>query len=416
MKRYACMAAGIPLAGFLPALVATVAAAVALPLSSYAQTPSASEIVEAMIQRQQAELDHVQNYWVEQEQNGVKTTLYYEKRTVDGRPVFVYVPESEYLRKIMKEKGIDPKRVAGEDQGGGSGGANGMPGMGGQDGGNPLTGLRNGLMQKAMGKFTDQLAKSGESLATPDPALMRKVAARATVTGAREVDGHRAWVLEIHDFQGLDLLGDEGDMKDFTPKSATLLIDADRHVSLQDHFEGTVHSNGDHDVAFTIRYQDYRDVGGMLKPFHTVMEVGGMAGVVRAAHGQEIAEAQKRIQEEAKTGSMSRKQKSAQLQSIDRQIQELQERLDHMPDDQRARVEPMIQQQIAMMRRVRQQMESHDSQKDFQKGQARLGAMMSSSGFTMETVIDDMKVNAGPPEPEWLKRAEQTAKGGSPRD
>jgi hypothetical protein len=417
MKQPARIAERTSFAGSLVALAVTVAATAVFPSSSAAQTPSASKIVEALIQRQQAELDHVQNYWVEQEQNGVKTTLYYEKRTVDGRPAFVYVPESEYIRKIMKEKGIDPQRVAGEGGGSGGSGAGGMPGMGGQGGGgNPLTGMRNSLMQKAMGKFTDQLARSGESLVTPDPGLMRKVAARATVTGSRKVNGHRAWVLEIHDFEGLDLLGDEGNMEDFTPKSATLLIDADRHVSLQDHFEGTVHSDGDHDVTFTIRYEDYRDVDGMLKPFRTVMEVGGMARVVQAAHGQEMAEAQKRIQEEATTGSMSRKQKDAQLQSIDRQIRELQERLDHMPADQRSRVEPMIQQQIAMMRRARSQMEAHDSQKDFQKGQARLGAMMSSSGFTMETVIDDMKVNAGPPEPEWMKRAEQTVKGGSPHD
>jgi len=376
------------------------------PAPAAAQTPSASEIVEAMIRRQEAELDHVRNYWVDEEQNGARSKLYYENRTVDGRKAFVSVPESEYIRRLMQEKGIDPSRNPATSRGGG-GGQGGMGGMG-----NPAAGLQGKLLQGGMGKLGSQLAESSQTLATPDPELMRAMAARATVTGTEEVDGHRAWVLEIRDFEGLDLTNGEGGMEDFTPTSARLLIDTDRHVSLRDEFAGVVHSDGDHEIRMVVRYGDYREVDGMLRPFHTVIEVGGLMEQIRAAHGQEI-DAARQQGEEAAGRQPTQAQRSAQSEAFEKQMKQLQEQLDKMPPEQRARVEPMIRQQMAMLRQSQQAMETHDGKADFEKGQAALGSAMSSGAFTVETVVHDMKVNAGPPEPEWMKQLEKAQEGGA---
>jgi len=94
-------------------------------------------------------------------------------------------------------------------------------------------------------------------------------------------------------------------------------------------------------------------------------------------------------------------------------MKQLQEQLDKMPPEQRARVEPMIRQQMAMLRQSQQAMETHDGKADFEKGQAALGSAMSSGEFTVETVVHDMKVNAGPPEPEWMKQLEKAQEGGA---
>ncbi len=282
--------------------------------------------------------------------------------------------------------------------------------MGGM--GNPAAGLQGKLLQGGMGKLGSQLAESSQTLATPDPELMRAMAARATVTGTEEVDGHRAWVLEIRDFEGLDLTNGEGGMEDFTPTSARLLIDTDRHVSLRDEFAGVVHSDGDHEIRMVVRYGDYREVDGMLRPFHTVIEVGGLMEQIRAAHGQEI-DAARQQGEEAAGRQPTQAQRSAQSEAFEKQMKQLQEQLDKMPPEQRARVEPMIRQQMAMLRQSQQAMETHDGKADFEKGQAALGSAMSSGAFTVETVVHDMKVNAGPPEPEWMKQLEKAQEGGA---
>jgi len=400
-----------------------------------AQTPSASELVEAMIKRQKEELGHVRNYWIKELQNNTLQVLYYENRTIDGLPTLVLVPRSEYPSQPMKES--DPNRTSGNGVGGGHEGRSDTGRREEAGGVGPrLGGSQSNTLQMGMGRIGTTIAETSESLVTPDPALLRAMAARSKVTGTMEVDGRKAWVLRVDDLRGLDLFSGADDA-DFIPTSATLVIDPERRVSLRDEFIGVLHgskrpqasgsspADRDEEVHLVVRFEDYRNVDGLVRPFHTVIELYETSGQGVAGPGVQTAGAESGAEHDfadrtglgEKAGSQdagSSQEDIAKARQMDESIKKLKESIAKLPPEQRARVEPMIRRQMAMLNRFRQMMETQGGEVAPADDRAGPGSATDGPVMTLETVIRAMKVNAGPPGPESMKQLENTRQGGTP--
>lgn len=72
---------------------------------------SADEILATAVSRHDLRMADVENYTLVQEMNGVATSTYYEKRTVDGRPVFVVVSPVELALRRSGMDGIQLRSV-----------------------------------------------------------------------------------------------------------------------------------------------------------------------------------------------------------------------------------------------------------------------------------------------------------------
>ena len=213
---------------------------------------------------------------------GFETTLYFEKQMVDGEPVFVM--SNEY----------------------GTGSDNDMSEM-----------------------YQDFV----------------KYAERAKYEGKAEVDGHETYVLFIDDFTGMLERDDQED--DFMPKKGTIYLDVGKYILRRMEMDGIMEADGkESPVHADMHFEDYREVGGMLHPFRTRME---MSGIMSGMSEEDMEEAR-------------------------RSLADMRKQLNEMPESQRKMIEGMM------------------------KGQMdKLEEMVSSGTMQITIEVVELRVNEGPP-------------------
>lgn len=172
----------------------------------------------------------------------------------------------------------------------------------------------------------------------------------AQYAGTDTVDGHQAHVLTTTDPNAMGLDPRQVDEKHrFTPKSAKMFVDAERWVPLRYEWEGTWQAEGGQpsDVSMRVDMSDYREVEGLLEPFHLAITVSGAMNAMGAdpEMQEKIAEMRKEIAE--------------------------------LPEAQRAMAEQMMKARMGQM----EQMAAGDDT------------------VSSEIVVTSVRVNAGPPKP-----------------
>lgn len=165
---------------------------------------------------------------------------------------------------------------------------------------------------------------------------------RWTLEGEGSVDGQGTWRLQLADFEGIDWEEaglEEGDSS-FEPDRMVIELEQGELVPLRVDVQGEVVDDGNaHPMDATIHFSDYREVEGYLHPYQMTLESDATA---LGLSDDEMAVA----------------------------LEELQD----MPADQRAAMEQMLGDEL-----------------DF------LMEMLEGDGITMEVVVTDLQVNAGPP-------------------
>lgn len=174
-----------------------------------------------------------------------------------------------------------------------------------------------------------------------------KLVSRAQLEGTETVDGNRCHVVTVDDFSGLDFGGDAGD-REFTPRKGTFYLDSDDYVLRKMVMEGDMESEGQKQpVTMEALFEDYQEVESMLHPFRTTLTIHGMQGAIS----------------------------EDELQQARQALDEMEKRLDEMPESQRSMMEGMLKSQMEQLRNI------------VDSGQMQI---------TMQ--VKDLKVNAGPPQ------------------
>jgi hypothetical protein len=192
--------------------------------------------------------------------------------------------------------------------------------------------------------------EKGESSVDEVYTMIGKLRTAAQYAGPDTVDGRDAETLTTTDPDAMGLAPQDVDARGrFTPKTAKMWVDAERWVPLRFEWDGTWQSEGGppSDVSMTMSLTDYREVKGLLEPFHLMVRVSGAV--------------------EAMTSDPEMQAK----------IAEMQKRIAEMPEAQRAVAEQMLKTRMAQL----QQMASGDD--------------TTSS----DIVVTEVRVNAGPPTP-----------------
>jgi hypothetical protein len=198
---------------------------------------------------------------------------------------------------------------------------------------------------------------SDEDPADSDPyAMLRRLSDRFRVVGSGDIEGRPAWILEATDPDGIDVGDDE-----FAPRSIRFHMDRADYVIRRVEMEGDMDMEGERrPVTVVVQLDDYRDVQGLLHPFHTTIAFEGMNTGMSDEEAAEMSE---------------------QMEQARRQMAEMKEQLAQLPPEQRQMIE--------------QQMERMGGMPGMQQMEARMDALAAGR---METVVQEVRVNEGPPE------------------
>lgn len=174
------------------------------------------------------------------------------------------------------------------------------------------------------------------------------LAANSEYRGRDRVGGHAVHVIEMHDLDRIDFgQGMIPKEVNFRPLRGTLFVDTEQWVPRRVEFWGEMLTDrGPAEMHSVADLEEYREVDGMLHPFRTTIRIEGV--------GQAM---------DPETRA---------------QYEEMKRRLAEMPEAQRAMAEQMMKGQLE-----------------------RLEKMMGGDDdvMTMEMVVKEIRVNAGPPMP-----------------
>ena len=253
---------------------------------------SVSDVVQQMYEAYEAQAAGIDDYTLVQAAMGIETTSYFEKQTIDGHPVFVMT-------------------------GGSAQGANLNFGLGSDDG--------------AMGNIYE---------------IGPQLVEHARYGGRESLDGTDVHVLQIDDLSQISIAQQPapGEM-DFTARSGTFYVEADRMIPRRFEFVGDAVMEGvAHEVTVEIDQMDVRDVEGLLIPFHTTMQISGLQAMIDP--------------------------------EMRAQLQEMEQQLAQLPPDQREMMERMLGDQLEQLRQM---------------------AAGDGDSMSVELEVRDVRVNAGPP-------------------
>lgn len=187
---------------------------------------SVEDVVEQMYEAYERQAASIDNYSLSQSMMGFETVSYFEKETVDGRPVF---------------------RLRNASAGGLS------PSLGDENVGHGDVYL-----------FGPELVEHGR------------------YEGREQIEGREVHVLAIDDLSELDIAQPEApeDME-FQARSGRLYIDTEMMVPRRMEFTGDAMTpNGEQELTMRMDMMDIRDVQGLLIPHRTVMNVQGLEAMI----------------------------------------------------------------------------------------------------------------------------------------
>jgi hypothetical protein len=264
--------------------LALVFAVLAAPLAGQ----SAAEVIERMLEEHERRSAGVTDYTLVQAVMGVETVSHFVKQEVEGRSVF----------RLQSTA------------------------AGGIDVGSPTSGT------------VDEIYAVGEELARS-----------ARYAGREDVDGVDTHVLEVDDLGDTEFGRNISPDSDFEATSGRFWIDAESYVPRRMEFQGEMtNDEGTHPITSSIDMSDYRDAGGMLVPYRTVVSIQGFDAA---------------IDDETRA-----------------RFEEMERELESLPPDQRRMMETMMAGQLEQFR-----------------------AMMGGSGeaIQLEVTVVEVRVNEGPP-------------------
>ncbi len=227
-----------------------------------------------------------------------------------------------------------------------------------------LGGLMNGAAAAAgmvMAKKAVDAAKSidtspaAQSLDLAPDELFDDLAGHVEVTGTEEIDGHDCWVLAAKDPESL---GDQMP-NDFRSPKITIWIDRSLSVTRRLRVEGEAKVEGDwKPMVMETGHDDFQDEQGLLLPHRSTMSLSGMSAAVPPD----------------------------KLEEMKKQMAQMKQQLAQMPPQQRAMAEQMMKSRMPQME-----------------------AMLGGSSEPIETVVEKVTVNQGPPD-ELLSQAKAMMK------
>jgi hypothetical protein len=283
---------------------------VAVPLLLAAAVPSlhgqtAKSVMDRMLAEYERRAEGVNDYTIVQETMGTTNVTYMVKEMVNGHPVF-HVTSASSMGTTTPP----------------------APGSASQ---------MNSVLSDDFFAMADQLAS------------------HADYAGRETIDGNETHVIVLNDLSSLPIAkAQQAGSNAFSMKRGKMWVDGKLWVPRRMEFEGTLKTeNGASDITTTVNLSDYRDIHGVLQPFHITTQVSGLVGAMSPEMQKQMAdpETQKRLAE-------------------------LKKQLADMPEAQRAMVEKMMKGQIDQLEK------------------------MSASGgkaMTFETNVKEVRVNAGPP-------------------
>ena len=251
-----------------PILAAALAMVVTLPAAPV-RAQSASSVLQKALDRYDQQMKGVDNYSLTLGSSMMPQTytVYYEKKMVNGRPVFVTPGQSQ--DKAASEWG------------------------------NPYE-------------------------------VLPKIASRARVTGHETVDGHDTYVVKVDDLSGIDFgqeaLGQAQDAK-LEPKTMTLYLDSRAYLVRRMHLEGTItRDSASNPITMDAHMLDYRNVKGLMQPFQTRITMEGLTGSLSKADREQARQSLAQLKERLK--SMPEAQRQAMEQMLGPQMKKMQQMLD----------------------------------------------------------------------------------------
>lgn len=181
--------------------------------------------------------------------------------------------------------------------------------------------------------------------------MLREIGDRAQVDGTMTVDGHETWLLSVPDPSELDLEDQEG----FTPEKMSFNVDRELYVLRRASIEGEADFDGrTGPLAISVRFDDYRDVGTLLLPFHTVTMIDGLQSTMSEEDREMLA-------------------------GMDEQLAKMQEQLKDLSPEQRAMAESMLKAQMPQLEQMR-------------------AAAANEGPSELAVQVREARVNTGPPE------------------
>lgn len=352
------------------------------------QAQSVTQLVDQMVQAEQAGLNTVDNYLLKTDAMGMTTVEYFEKsssRTLDnGQTVYVMrnvspaeiqrrqssgnaladaSPEQlEEAAKVIREQGVKMEEAYRQEMqtAGIPAGLGDMLMSAPPDqpwlSANPrdMTGMYAMMLDTAAAGKREEAARDPAAEARAMQAAMADVKARSRIVGRETLAGRPAIILEADNLNRVEQV----DGREFTSDRLRLWLDADKNVPLRMQIDGVMRE-GNESRPMTIQRDDsdYRAVpgcGDMYRPFSSVMRISGMLSAAE----------------------------EAELKQVQAQMADLDQQLAGMPPAQRDMIMRQMGPQLKM-----------------------LESMASGQGIEVATRVVELRCNAGLPDPRDLAQA-----------
>ena len=143
----------------------------------------------------------------------------------------------------------------------------------------------------------EQIQKNDSSeVVVIDPLAAGELADRVRLIGREQIDRHDTYVLVADDVSDLEFARQETDGAEFEVRKITIYVDADDFVTRKAIIEGEMTRDGKKiPVEMESRFEDCREVDGMLHPFRTVLQSTGLNAALSAEDLEKMEEAKKQM-------------------------------------------------------------------------------------------------------------------------
>ena len=313
-----------------------------LPATVWSQ--NAQQILEKSLAMDVQRKQGVSSYIIDQTMFGSNMLLYYEKVEGVGPDGVAYasfrlVPPDEIAARQGNGAVMSQEQLGLYAQGIEAIGSQ----IDSQTGDSSLTGNLATFVRAA--ETAQENRNDGSADALTEAQQMASFAAIAEFVGVETVDDKQAFHVRA---DNLNYSQPTNDGQEFTVNTVSLWIDTQQYVTLKLRMDGIALSDGElRDMYIEKVDTDYRAVGTLYEPYRQTMRMGGILDPAREA---EMAESQ------------------AQLEDLETQMAS-------MPPSQKAMMENMMGPQIEMLRGI-----------------------VSGDGIQVETIVHEIRVNAGLPD------------------